>query len=219
MITPDMTFAKSVQLSITELNEAKEFAEDVHKKILKSQASIDPTLKLELKSEICENGSYIYTFQNDLFTGKANLVFGWDMQHVNGESKKFMALNFNNKFGSREFLNSIENIEKLPYKYYLGGMFFGALIGFAACMRYAYYTEKLDVFFFFIVILVGGWLSSKIGSVIGENAYNMAYDNLEEKVMTEAEYISISEGVLAFNESISSIFEDVLVKDKLQAAS
>ena len=47
----------------------------------------------------------------------------------------------------------------------------------------------------------------------------MGYDNLEEKVMTEAEYISISEGVLAFNESISSIFEDVLEKDKLQAAS
>ncbi|MCH2207868.1 MAG: hypothetical protein MK132_18600 [Lentisphaerales bacterium] len=154
-----MSFTKSIQLSIIDLDEAKVFAALINESITTQHKESFNKKNLDIGATQASNGAYEYTFQNSGFSGKAKLVVGWDMKHVDGANKRFMALNFNHKFGSRLFQDSIESIEGLPDKGYFGGMLIGGFLSFAGCMGYAYYTEALDVFFFFFVILVGGWLS------------------------------------------------------------
>lgn len=134
MITPDMSFSKSIKLSITDLEEAKTFAAGINESISQKQAEVFSSCNLNTGSQLAENGTYNYYFKNESFSGDAKLVVGWDMQHVNGENKKFMALNFNNKFGNSRFRESIADIEKLPDKGYFSGMFIGGFLSFAGCM-------------------------------------------------------------------------------------
>ena len=138
--------SKSIKLSITDLEEAKTFAAGINESISQKQAEVFSSCNLNTGSQLAENGTYNYNFKNESFSGDAKLVVGWDMQHVNGENKKFMALNFNNKFGNSRFRESIADIEKLPDKGYFSGMFIGGFLSFAGCMGYAYYTKALDVF-------------------------------------------------------------------------
>ena len=209
-----MSYSKSIQLSITDLEEAKKLAAGINQSISQKQVEVFSAGDLKVTSNLAENGTYEYRFQNECFQAEANLVVGWDMQHVNGENKKFMALNFKNKFGNKQFQDLLPEIKKLPDKGYFGGMLIGGFLSFAGCMGYAYYTEALDVFFFFIVILVVGWLSSKVGSILGEKKYSSRFDDLTEKALVDSNYLNLAESMVEFNKAVESILDRALEEDQ-----
>jgi hypothetical protein len=215
MITPDMSFLKSIQLSVSDLDEAKLFGEGVSVKIKDAMNQSFPDGDVDCESSVTADGTYLYSMGNASLKGRTKLVVGWDMKNINGENIRFMAINYSGKAGHQSFLASKETIEKLPNYGYFGGMLLGALVTFAACMVYAYYTEALDVFFFAILILLGGWLSSKVGEKVGEFVFDKRFDTATASAMGDQLYLKSAAQSLAFNQAVTSILDGALEEDRL----
>ena len=69
MITPEMSFSKSIKLSIVDLEEAKSFADEVHATICQSLHKSFREGDIELNSDLTANGSYEYHIGNENFSG------------------------------------------------------------------------------------------------------------------------------------------------------
>ena len=153
MIRPEMDFRKNIQLSITDLDQARTFAEEANNRItqLAKQTFVDKKFNLDFQKK--DNGNFGSYIEAGKFKSDCELVVGWDMQLHNGENVKFMALNFSGEAYNEGYRNSKKTLDKLSDYGYYGGMFAGGAIGFAASMIYAVYTEALDATFYAVVML------------------------------------------------------------------
>lgn len=214
MISPQMDFRKNIQLSISDLNEAKNFAHSVNTRISQVIQETFPSQQFNSSCYELENGNIVHKIENSAFEGTFEIVVGWDQKNIDGQNRKFMALNTSGKGENRSFKEKEPSIQKLPDKGYYGGALIGGGIGFAVCMLYAMETDDFNMILFFVVILVSGWIGLKIGSIIGNNLLDKAYDNAQAEAMGNQEFLQSAGPWLAFTEKIEALMDQVHAEDQ-----
>lgn len=213
MISPQMLFRKNIQLSISELKQAKAFAHQVNECFVEIVKDSFPEELFNISFKKLENGNLVHTVSNEAFEGVFEIVVGWDQKNIDGQIQKFMALNTSGKGESRSFKTREPSIQKLPDKGYYGGALSGGLIGFAICMWYAYESDDINMIMFFIVMLVTGWLGMKIGSILGSYLQNKAYDKAQSQAMSNELFLKSSGPWLAFSEKVNLKLDEILTSE------
>ena len=214
MISHQMSFRKNIQLSITDLNEAKAFASKVNERFKLAVNNAFPQTNFSLNFEEMENGNFVYTVSNDSFIGKFEIVVGWDQKNINGKNVKFMALNTSGCGENIAFKNKELSIQKLPDKGYYGGALAGGGIGFGICMWYASESDDFNIILFFIFMIVTGWIGLKIGSILGTRMQDNAYDKAQTEAMNDQLFLQSAGPWLAFSEKVEEIMDLVLEEDQ-----
>ena len=213
MISHQMAFRKNIQLSFTDLEEAKSFANKVNERILYLIKETFPASLFKSSFEELKNGNLLHKIENDSFIGTFEVVVGWDQKNIAGQNQKFMALNTSGKGENKSFKEKETGIQKLPDKAYYTGAIAGGGIGFAVCMLYAMETDDFNMILFFIVMIVTGWIGLKIGSIVGNKMHDKAYDKAQKEAMEDKLFLQSGGPWLAFSEKIDELMDDVLAED------
>ena len=219
MIRPEMDFRKNIQLSITDLDEARDFAEKANKQIGSLAKSYFQSPQFDLVAEKLPNGNFLYKVNSLSFAASFELVVGWDMQLHGNKNVKFMALNFSGDGYNKGYRISKKTLEKMPDYGYYGGMFAGGALGFAASMIYAVYTEALDATFYAVVMIIMGWLGSIVGKFIAGKVYNKRFDTVHVRAMDDNDFVQCAAKWLSFQEEIIELMKRLLAEDKAAARS
>ena len=209
-----MTFRKNIQLSISDLDEAKMFANKTNERFKSVVSETFPQESFSVDFHKQENGNLVYNISNDSFTGKFEIVVGWDQKNIDGQNLKFMALNTSGSGENASFKSKETAIQKLPDKGYYGGAIAGGALGFGICMAYAVSSDDFNVILFFIFILVTGWIGLKIGSVIGNQMQDKAYDKAQAEAMSDQLFLQSAGPWLAFTDKIEKLMDQVLAEDQ-----
>lgn len=217
MISHKMHFRKNIPLSISDLNEAKEFAVSVNDRFKKLIAEIFPDSSFKVDFNELGNGNLVYDISNDSFEGKFEIVVGWDQKNVDGQNMKFMALNTSGNGENAAFKRKEPAIQKLPDKGFYGGALAGGAIGFGICMWYAMESDDFNMILFFITMIVTGWIGLKIGSIVGNKMLDKAYDKAQEEAMSDQKFLQSAGPWLAFSDRVNELMDQVLAEDQANA--
>ena len=214
MISHQMSFRKNIQLSITDLNEAKVFASKVNDRFKMAVNDSFPQTDFSLNFEEMENGNFVHNISNESFVGKFEIIVGWDQKNIDGKNVKFMALNTSGRGENVSFKNKEAAIQKLPDKGYYGGALTGGGIGFGICMWYASESDDFNIILFFIFMIVTGWLGLKIGSILGVSMQDKAYDKAQTEAMSDQLFLQSAGPWISFSDKVEEIMDQVLEEDK-----
>jgi uncharacterized membrane protein YeaQ/YmgE (transglycosylase-associated protein family) len=214
MIRPEMSFRKNIQLSIVDLDKAKDFAERANEKVGKLVDQVFGPSDLNVTYQQEANGNYQYRMENETFSGFFELVVGWDMQMSGKISTKFMALNSSGDAGNKGYKKSKKTLEALPDYGYYGGMLTGAIAGFTASMLYAMETESLDATSYAVFTIIIGWIGSMVGKFIAGKVYNKRFDSVNVKAMEDQAFLRSASKWLTFDNEVNDLMDWLLQEDK-----
>lgn len=207
MISPQMSFRENIQLSISELDEAKAFAHDINDKFSSIIKESFPEKLFQTDFQELNNGNMLHNIYNDSFKGTFEIVVGWDQKNIAGQNIKFMALNTSGRGEAISFSKKEPSISKLPDKAYYAGGIGCALAGFALCMWYAQESDDFNMILFFVVIIVIGWIGLKLGTFFGTRLQDSAYDRAQAEAMNDQLFLQSGGPWLAFSEKISILMK------------
>jgi len=213
-----MTFRNNIQLNVDDLGAAKAFAAKANEKFSSLISETFPLSNFKVTFNELKNGNMSYEITNDAFTGLFEIVVGWDQKNIDGENRKFMALNTCGKGENSAFKRREPAIQKMPDYGYYGGAVTGGMLGFALCMWYAMQSDDFNMILFFIVMIVTGWIGLKIGSVIGNNLQDKAYDKAQTEAMSDQLFLQSAGPWLAFTDRVDKLMQILAAEDEASNA-